>query len=53
MFADHSTTADGAFIFYLSGGEDVSILANSFLSAAVTLVGDGFMVSAALVVKPL
>ncbi|EIW52796.1 uncharacterized protein TRAVEDRAFT_53236 [Trametes versicolor FP-101664 SS1] len=43
MFADHSTTADGAYLFYLSGKEDGTAIGNMLLSAVVTLIGDGFM----------
>ncbi|KAL1943744.1 hypothetical protein VTO73DRAFT_4189 [Trametes versicolor] len=43
MFADHSATADGAYLFYLSGKEDGTSIGNMLLSAVVTLIGDGFM----------
>lgn len=49
MFADHSATADGAYLFYLSGKEDGTSIGNMLLSAVVTLIGDGFMVCASLV----
>ncbi|EIW52793.1 uncharacterized protein TRAVEDRAFT_53233 [Trametes versicolor FP-101664 SS1] len=43
MFADHSTTADGPYLFYISGREDGTAIPNMLFVVAVTFVGDSFM----------
>lgn len=49
MFADHSTTVDGPYLFYISGREDGTAIPNMLFVVAVTFVGDSFMVCVALV----
>lgn len=50
IYADHSTTADGAILYYFntSVGREVIIVVHVLLEVTVTLVGDIFMVSTAL-----